>query len=81
MDKNLDQELASLLKEAKKYKTCMSLVVSDSAVELYLDTSIPTYSEWIPGEGADIALYRSQENNKVVGCRLPLYDDKLSATR
>jgi len=42
------------------------------AVELYLDTSIATYSEWIKGEGADIGLMRSRETDRVVGVRLPL---------
>ena len=57
----------------------MRLSVSNkgSSVELFLDTSIPSYSEHIEGEGADICLYKSQESGKVVGCRLPLYNKKL----
>lgn len=70
--------LASLLKdlaaEAGKYDPCMAVCVSEAgdAVELYLDTSIATYSEWIKGEGADIGLMRSRETDRVVGVRLPL---------
>jgi len=40
-------------------------------IELLTDVSASTYSEWIPGEGADIGLIREQETNKVVGVRLP----------
>ena len=75
---DLDKKLSKMLEEAKKYKTCMSLNVTEHAVELLLDTSVPIYSEWIKGEGADIALFKSQETGKVMGCRLPIYDNKLS---
>lgn len=76
--------LAEFLKEAAKecgeYETCMCLEVNTdgSAVELCLDTGIATYSEWIPGEGADIALIRCMETNRVVGCRLPLLKQNLA---
>ena len=75
-DKNWFEKL---LKEAAKYEPCMSLQVEEntSSVTLYLDTKGMTYSEWIPGEGGDICLIRSEETNKVVGCRLPLMNNKL----
>ena len=65
--------------EAEQYDTCMALNVSEDgkAVELWLDTSIATYSEWIKGEGADITLMRDQETGRVVGCRLLLMNRKL----
>lgn len=44
-----------------------------SAISIDLDTMLADYSEHIPGEGADIALARSIETNKLVGARLPLY--------
>jgi hypothetical protein len=71
--------MKDLIKEAKQYQTCMALTVNEEgdAGELYLDTSIATYGEWIKGEGADIYLLKSMETGKVVGCRLPLLNDKL----
>lgn len=62
------------------YEPCMSLEVSEEgkAVELHLDTAIGTYSEWIEGEGGDIALIRSQHTRRVVGVRLPLYRNNLA---
>ena len=65
--------------EAEKYETCMSLYVNNdgNSVELVLDTSVPTYGDWIKGEGGDISLIRSRETGKVMGCRLPLYNKKL----
>lgn len=76
-------DLADFLKHAKeeceKYETCMSLSVSEDgqSVTLVLDTSVPTYSQWIDGEGGDICLFRCRETDKVVGSRLPLMNRKL----
>ena len=75
-------ELIELIKsalECQKYETCMSLYVSEEGdrVELILDTSLDTYSEWIKGEGADIALIRERGSDRVVGCTLPLLNNKL----
>lgn len=66
--------LKAMMAEAEKYESCMAVSVSDEgqAVELWLDTSLDTYSEWIKGEGADIGLMRCQKTNRVVGVRLPL---------
>lgn len=33
----------------------------------------PYYGEWIKGEGADICLYRSIKDNKLIGINLPFY--------
>ena len=76
--------LAELLIEAKEIMQnrlpCMSLYVCDDgqAVELILDTSLDYYSEHISGEGADIALYREMDTDRVVGCRLPLLNHRLA---
>ena len=74
------KRLMEIAKEAEKNETCMSLNVSEEgqAVELLLDTSLDTYSEWIEGEGSDICLIRHQESGRVVGVRLPLLTLKLS---
>ena len=58
----------------------MSLLIDrdGGSVELILDTSIPTYGEWIKGEGGDICLYRDQETHKVMGACLPLYQSHLT---
>ncbi len=78
-----NEELAAMLRDAEteseKYETCMALTVNEAgdSVELCLDTSLSTYSEWIQGEGADICLLRCMETGKVVGCHLPLMDKKL----
>jgi len=74
--------LYEVLDEAKmaEYQACMSLYVDTDgdSVELVLDTSVPTYSERIKGEGADICLLKSQEDGKVMGVRLPLKRSNLS---
>lgn len=78
------ETLADILKqaaaEAGKYDSCMSLSVSEEgrAVTLNLDSSVDSVSEWIPGEGADIALMRCRDSGRVVGVRLPLMCDRLS---
>lgn len=76
---DLARELDRIAEESEKYETCMALTVSElgGAVELWLDTSLDTYDEWIKGEGADIALIRCQETKRVVGVRLPLLCDRL----
>lgn len=48
-----------------------------SSIDVCLDNSVQDYSEWIKGEGADIALNRSLETNKVCGAHLPLYAKSL----
>lgn len=47
------------------------------AIDINLDLTSQDYSEWIPGEGADIALMRDMETKKVVGARLPMYAKRL----
>ena len=76
----LVEEIAKAIEEAEKYATCMSLEVSEDGkcVTLLLDTDLNTYSEWIPGEGADIGLVRCQETKRVVGVRLPLLKNNLA---
>lgn len=68
------------VEECKKNHTCMSLFVNEEGqcVELILDTSIATYTKWIPGERGDVGLLLSQETNRVVGCTLPLMNRKLA---
>jgi FtsZ-binding cell division protein ZapB len=58
---------------------CMRLVVEEDArtVELITDTQLNTHAEWIPGEGADICLYREQSSNRVVGVCLELGSERL----
>lgn len=73
-EKELADELKRCLEECAKYEPCMSLFVNElgRCVELYLDTSLDTYGEWIPGEGGDICLLREHETKRVVGVCLPL---------
>ena len=63
----------------EEYESCMSLSVSEDGddVELCLNTSVATYSEWIKGEGGDIGLLRSMDTHRVMGVRLPLYRNNL----
>ena len=72
-EKDLSEILKDLIDQSK-YQSCMCLSVDEDAksVELIMDTSIDTRAEWIPGEGGDVCLYRSQEDEHVVGVRLPL---------
>ena len=71
--------LKVMMAEAENHESCMSVFVSDEgkAVELWLDTSLDVYSEWIKGECADIGLMRCRKTNRVVGVRLPLLRNNL----
>ncbi len=35
---------------------------------------VPYHGQWIPGEGADIALYRALDDDRIVGANLLLTD-------
>lgn len=77
---NFGEVLMELAEQAAGYESeCMSLTVSEEGhrVELLLDNSIATYSEWIEGEGADIGLTRCLETKRVVGVTLPLLQRRL----
>lgn len=76
---DIDSLIKSALIEADKYEYCMGLSVDERSgtVELCLDTSTDTYLECIKGEGADIGLLRCSKTNKVMGVKLPLYNNKL----
>jgi len=80
MDNAFEKLVDDLIKESEKYKPCASLWIDKESrrVELLLDSSHSTYGEWIKGEGADICLIRDNETNKVVGVKLPLYNDNFS---
>lgn len=67
------------IEESRNYQTCMSLHVcrESKSVTLNLDTACDYYTEWIKGEGSDIGLFRDRETNKVIGVRLPLYNERL----
>lgn len=79
MNDEFAMKLMEMVATAKQNGPCMSLHVSTDgqAVELLLDTSANTYSDWIKGEGADIGLIRDMDTNRVLGVRLPLYQRKL----
>lgn len=67
------------LEESKNYETCMGLHIQKegASVDLILDTARGYYSEWIKGEGGDICLYRDRDHHNVIGCHLPLYNERL----
>lgn len=44
-----------------------------NSLDIHLDTSLETVSEWINGEGGDIDLKRDRETRKVAGAHLPFY--------
>jgi len=70
----------AFVEESKKYKAsaCLWIDKENSRIELLLDHTAATYSEWIPGEGADISLLRCHKSNKVIGVNLPLYQTDFS---
>ena len=70
----------AFVKESKKYKACASIWIDkeNDRIELLLDSTAATYSEWIKGEGADISLIRCDKTNKVIGVNLPLYQTDFS---
>lgn len=79
----MNDELAKVLREAveaaEKVPPATTLYMNHDgkAVELYVDNQASDYSDWIVGEGSDIGLMREMDTNRVVGCRLPLYHEKL----
>lgn len=78
---DLADAFVEFLKDIEESKGhCMSLSVNKDGdcVELYLDTSLSTFDEWIPGEGGDIGLIRDQDTKRVVGVRLPLLRNNLA---
>jgi hypothetical protein len=58
--------------------TAITVCKKAHAIDIMLDNTVSYYSEWIPGEGGDIVLYRDEKTKKVVGARLPLYNDAIS---
>jgi hypothetical protein len=70
----------AFVEESKKYKACACLWIDEEndRIELLLDSSAATYSQWIPGEGADICLLRCDKSRKVIGVNLPLYQTDFS---
>lgn len=77
------EEFMKILEECAKKPPMISLHIDEdsSSVELILDTKSNCYSEWIKGEGADICLYREFDTERVVGCRLPLYQTNLIVSK
>jgi hypothetical protein len=55
----------------------VSISKAGNAIDICLDNTKSGYGDWIKGEGADIALQRDNETNKVIGARLPLYAKSL----
>lgn len=43
-------------------------------IEILLEPSRSYHEEWIPGEGSAVCLYRDDDDDRVVGVRLPLPD-------
>lgn len=80
---DFEEEFAALIAAAASKPPMMTLHINEpsSSVELFLDTKVNYYGEWIKGEGGDICLYRDMETNKVVGCHLPLYQKELHVSR
>jgi len=77
---SLNSDFDALIEDSKKYKPCAYLWIDKESdrVELLLDSSSFTYSEWIKGEGADVCLIRCGKTNKVIGVSLPLYQTDFS---
>lgn len=61
--------------------TSIRVSEQDGAIEILLEPGESYYGEWIKGEGGDIDLYRSREDNRVVGAYLPLRHAKVVVTR
>jgi hypothetical protein len=54
-----------------KFQQYVFVDVENEAVEMVLEDT-EYYAEWIEGEGADIALFKAYDDNRVIGVRLPL---------
>ena len=85
MNTDLAKFIEAAIEESRKLtehlpKPIMALWVSGEgdSVDLMLDNTRDTYSDWIPGEGADIGLTREQETKRVYGAHLPLYAKSIS---
>ena len=55
----------------KKFQPGVIVDVANRAVDIFLE-DVSFYAEWLKGEGADMAVYRAQDDDRVVGARLPL---------
>ena len=76
-DQDIHADILAALRDADRYHHCMHLYVGDDYVDFVLDTGISTLGEWIPGEGADMCLWREQDTHRIVGVRLPLRNRRL----
>jgi hypothetical protein len=79
--KKLDDDfIKSIEEEVAKFDSCAAIWIDKDSnrLEIILDTSVSSYSDWIKGEGSDIGLLRNTETNKVIGVTLPLYKTNFS---
>lgn len=76
------KELYEKMKENPQ-PSCTAIYIDEEnrSIDIVLDTQIPSYGEWIKGEGGDICLYRDTETDKVIGCHLPLYHKEVKINR
>lgn len=66
--------LEKFLKDLGSLKNFQQHVVVDTknaAVEVWLE-DCSYHADWIAGEGADIAIFRANQDDRVIGVRLPL---------
>ena len=80
---SLAEFLAENLDRVKEAPPCTSIWICDDgkAIQIHLDTKADEIAEHIPGEGGDICLFRNRKTGKVTGCRLPLYQDRVTIGR
>jgi hypothetical protein len=79
----LTKKLKAAFERAKAVPSCTSILIDKDSdtLDIVLDTKASIVGEWMPGEGADICLYRDRETGRVVGCHLPLYHKKVKVSR
>jgi hypothetical protein len=75
LSRMLEQSAEIARERQERFGPITGIYVSNEgkAIDISLDTSQDTYSEWIEGEGGDISLTRRMDTNKVAGAHLPCY--------
>ncbi len=67
----MDKQLKTMFGKLKEFQPHVTVDVENKAINILLE-DVSYYADWINSEGADFALYRANDGNRVVGARLPL---------
>ena len=69
----MKSEIEKLFGKLKEFQPHIILNSDDKTLTIHME-DCSYYADWIKGEGADIAIYRANDDNRIVGAILPLKD-------